>query len=186
MKRIITAICLALLLYSGGCGAKHTEPPETRDPTPATTAAPASPVEFAGQGLRLTYPPAWKTSPSDDYVLLIAHGGDAAKGSISVEVPKLPAHVPGMIPLGLVVNGYVDDMKKQHPGVAVAQPVSMRVSGASAKRVRSKWEGDAEDAVLAVRGDHVYIFRASGEGASRDDSDVARTFAAVLESVKWE
>jgi hypothetical protein len=189
MKGIITAICVSMLLCfaAGGCGAKKAETSAARDDATKTSAsAPAAtPVEFAVKGVRLTYPSTWSTSPSDDYVLLLVKGRDASQESISVEIPKLPPHLPGMIPLGLVVNGYVNDMKKQHPGVAVSQPVPMRVDGAAAKRVRSKWGGGAEDAVLAVHGDNVYIFRASGLDAKQDDSDAAQAFIAVLQSVKW-
>ena len=57
-----------------------------------------------------------------------ARDGDKAP-AVSLEVPKLPPHIPGLIPLGSVVGGYIDDLKKQHPGVKVDDPSTNPANG---------------------------------------------------------
>ena len=152
-----------------------------------------SAIEFASKahGIRLAYPADWKAAPSKDYVLLLVPAdakNDSTGKSISLDVPKLPPHMPGMIPLGLVVNGYMDDLKKPHPGIAVEKPAAASVAGANARRVRSTWKSEAqsrvEDAVLTVHGDRVYIFRADSEAAEAER--MRQKLEGVLATVTWK
>src|SRR5688500_10322690 len=85
---------------------------------PASTRPLAMSTEFNGPGIRLSYPSGWSPVPSAELVLLLAPS-PASKTVVSLDVPKLPPHIPGLIPLGAVVNGYVDDLKKQDPHVNV-------------------------------------------------------------------
>ncbi len=143
-----------------------------KDMPPTTQPLSSAMREFASveHGVRFGYPAGWSSTPTDAYVLQIVSGSS----SISLDVPKLPVHVPGFIPLGMVVNGYVDDLKKKAPAVKVEAPVALKVAGANAKRVKSS----VEDAVLTVHGDRVYIFR-----ATPDASDVLDD---LLRSVQWK
>jgi hypothetical protein len=187
-----------------GCHPKHPAPPSQRgadtqpsaDPQSAGTPVAAATSEFSppGLGIRLTYPADWRPVEQKDYALAIAPA-DVLRASprptspvVSLEVPKLPPHVPGFIPLGAVVNGYIDDLKKQYPGVKVDPPASAKVAGANARRVRATWTTDGatrgEEAVLTVHGDRVYILRANA--VSSEGERAREVLDAVLESARWQ
>ncbi len=174
MKSAAAPLLLALLMFSTGCRTHSVAQPAA--PLPAS-------AEFASHGVRLRYAPPWSPADNANYVLMLV---DPARPglTISLDVPKLPPHVPGLIPLGMVVNGYVDDLKKQHPGVAVSDALATRVAGANAKRVRSTWDSQSEEAVLTVHGDRVYILRANSPVA--DAASATELLDAILGSVKWE
>jgi len=123
-----------------------------------------------------------------------ADGGedDATEGrppvrGISVDIPDLPPHIPGLIPLGLVVNGYVDDLREQYAEVTVEARAPTKLAGANARRVKSRWRAGsrayAEDAVLAVHGDRVYILRLTADAAEYPSQ--RPTFEDVLQSLQW-
>jgi hypothetical protein len=138
----------------------------------------------------LSYPERWREVSSGDYTLrLVPHdAADDSDVSVSVEIPKLPPHIPGLIPLGSVASGYVDDMKQQHAGVEIAPPAATKVAGANARRVVSTWkaaDGKAlsEDAVLTVKGDRVFIFRANADESNRDRA--TQVLDELLDSVQW-
>jgi hypothetical protein len=202
MHRIAcTTMLLGAAAATGGCHPKRSAPPSQRgaDTQPTATAAPvATPAtsEFspAGLGIHLTYPGEWRPVEQREYALAIAPAAVVQAGPhptspvVSLEIPKLPAHVPGLIPLGMVVNGYVDDMKKQYPGVKVDPPANTKVAGANARRVRSTWVAEgktrSEEAVLTVHGDRVYILRA--DATAEDAARSREVLDAVLASVRWE
>ncbi len=127
--------------------------------------------------------------PTTEYVLRVSPPGTTPDvAAISVDVPELPPHIPGLIPIGLVKNGYVDDMKKAHPGVAVGDADERMIAGAKARLVRSDWTENGrsrhETAMLIVKGDHVIILR-----ATCDQNEKPTTLAAfdeVVKSVEWK
>ena len=200
----VTTLALARVLATlafFGCR-PDAHPPVTQDaPTnaplstaPAHTTGTAAGVEFASpeHGYRLTRPADWSPVPSPNYVLQLVPPAAAAQDArpvvgISVDVPDLPPHVPGFIPLGLVVNGYVGDLKEQYADVKVEESNATRLAGANARRVRSRWTSGGrefvEDAVLTVHGDRVYIFRLTAHAADYPAS--TPTFEALLQSVGW-
>ena len=61
-------------------------------------------------GIALALPAGWTARASRDYVLELEPAGalGAGRREISVDVPDLPPHIPGLIPMGLVKNGYVE------------------------------------------------------------------------------
>jgi hypothetical protein len=160
---------------------------------PAPAPAPAQ-LGFAGPGVRLSYPGGWVAVPSDDFVLRLVPAGagnDAAAPSVSLDVPKLPPHIPGLIPLGRVVRGYIDDLKEKHRGVTVADPADTTVAGAKARLVRASWdEPDGasylEVAVLTVHGDRVYIFRGNQPAEANATEIVRPVLEQIIASVRWE
>jgi hypothetical protein len=184
MRRLTLWFCAVI---AAGLGCQPRQPPAS---TPGPFAATRPTVQFASSehGIRLSYPAEWSPVPSDEYVLRIAPAGDPGELSISLDVPKLPPHIPGLIPLGMVVNGYVDDLRKQDPAVKVDQPVATKVGGANARRVRSTRQSSGrtlvEEAVLTVHGDRVYIFRANADTAHGHEAQ--NVLIRVLTSVKWE
>jgi hypothetical protein len=108
-------------------------------------------------GVRVGWPGGWEREGSADYVVMLRGPGGAG---ISLDVPELPAHVPGWIPLGMVVNGYLDDLKKQVGKVEERElPKPGGALGDKVRMVRSVWDGMQETAVVVVHGDRVYILR---------------------------
>jgi hypothetical protein len=194
-----TILSAAVLCSAGGCGPKrdHDRGDENTTTSPASPASPA-PTEsatpttrpFTGPGVQLGYGGEWRKTDDPDYALMLVPdgAGKTSDVSLSVEVPKLPPHIPGMIPLGSVVKGYIDDMKQQHAGVHVEPPSMTKVAGTNARRVVSSWTANgkelSEDAVLTVHADRVYIFRANADAPNR--AHATHTLDALLESVHWQ
>jgi hypothetical protein len=187
------AICAAVVTAASACGcgrhataeASRVNPPATMPatmpsgPVFAGSAGPSThPVSFVSTAKRvgLEYPPDWKPTPSSDYLLLLVPVGASSSNerSISLDVPDLPLHVPGMIPLGSVVNGYLDDLKKQHAGLRVEESMSCAMPATKCRRVRSTWTANGrqfiEQAQLMVHGDGVYILRANDDAATFPDT----------------
>jgi hypothetical protein len=188
MKKRVIVISLAIIALAVCCRPRK---PVSAQPHGDELGAPgAKPVtkgpklfESKEKGVSLSYPSDWTERENKDYELEIVPSAGDGSTAISLEVPKLPPHIPGMIPLGSVVNGYIDDLKKQHPGVKIEDNSPVLVDKAKAKRVRSSWDGAGEEAVLTVHGDRVYIFRANADaGHAREATQVLNQ---VLESVKW-
>jgi hypothetical protein len=200
MRTLVATIILigvGLVMFMPGCRPKHAPPTPGPDSglqlpqQPATQTSTPTTRPFAGPGLQLAYSSDWQPTASGDadYALMLVprenvNGSDV---SLSVEIPKLPPHIPGMIPLGSVVKGYIDDVKKQHPGVHVEPPVATKLAGANARRVTSTWtdsgKGLSEEAVLTVRSDRVYIFRANADEPNRQRA--AHALDELLGSVQW-
>jgi hypothetical protein len=152
--------------------------------------APAGGGKFDGSkwGFSVEYPAGWVIKQSQDYEMFVVPAGSANdEPSVSMDVPSLPVHVPGMIPFKLVKNGYLDDMKKAHPDVQVHDETAPTVAGAKDALVTCTWKKDgkasSETALIMVHGDHVYIVRANyGEGGEKE---ARSAFDAVVKSLKW-
>lgn len=189
---------------AGGCG-RHAAANAGRVPAPATMPAsgPAGPVLAAStasstqpaafvstsRGVRLEYPAGWKPVASSDYLLLLLpiDGSSSGARSISLDVPDLPLHVPGLIPLHRVAGGYLDDLKQHHPGLRVEESASYPVAGAKARRVRSTWSDSGlpfvEQAQIMIHGDRVYILRANDDAGGFPETFHA--FSQVADSLRW-
>ncbi|MEA2709691.1 MAG: hypothetical protein QOF78_2292, partial [Phycisphaerales bacterium] len=130
----------------------------------------------------------WTKQPSEDFVLLLTRPGDAKGSQISLDVPKLPPHIPGLIPIGSVRNGYVDDLRQTYRGLETKDLEAPDVPGAQRRLVRSIWtdvkgRAQQETALLLVHGDHVYILR--GRGPVDDEPATRSAFDAVARSLQW-
>lgn len=163
-----------------------TEPPAATRPGPAT--APAT-VEYRNekQGIRLQYPSDWSPKEDKDYVLKLVPAGRDEGRRITFDVPDIPPHIPGMITLGRIEKGYLDDLKKDHPGLKVEESEDEAVPGGKGRLVRSTWaekkDAKMDVALLMMRGEHVYILAADGNAATFDA--VRATFDAIAKSLRW-
>jgi hypothetical protein len=160
----------------------------TQPAAPSPLVPPAVAFEDRSTGIRLEYPGDWQPREHGDYALRIAPAGQASAGAeITLDIPALPPHLPGMIPLGLVEKGYVDDLKQSFPGLRVEERSDHRVPGAHARLVRSAWQADggerAEVALLMVHGDHVYILRLTGPAG--DVASARPIFDQTSRSIRW-
>ena len=206
MRRAIPTVAILLALgLVGGCSRRR--PPARPAPSSATAPAPTQPSAggtFARPdlGVRLDWPAGWAERHSQDFVLLLVRapggggGGDGGasgagtsifNASISLDVPRLPPHIPGLIPIGSVRGGYLDDLRKSVGRIRPAELVPPQV-GAAARFVRSTWSDDAgrewqETALLMVHGDRVYILR--GRSIRADEEDTRAAFDEIVRSLKW-
>jgi hypothetical protein len=203
----VTSVFLTLATIAGvGCSRRHA--PAAGPSIPSTSPAPATPAvatpAVATQpaqggrfdrpklGIRLEWPAGWVERPSDDYVLLLAASKASRDGgeppTISLDVPGLPPHIPGMIPIGSVRGGYLDDLRKSVGPLKTRDEPPPPVPNSAVRLVRSTWT-DAhgqvfqETALLMVHADRVYILRA--RSATPDESAVRAAFDEVVRSLKW-
>jgi hypothetical protein len=161
----------------------------------ATVATPSSPstqpIAFVStaKGVHLEYPPGWKPVASADYLLLLLpiDGSSSGARSISLDVPDLPLHVPGMIPIGSVENGYLDDLRKQHAGLRVEESTPFAMPSTKCRRVQSTWTANGrtfvEHAQIMVHGDRVYILRANDDAATF--TDTLHACHQIADSLRW-
>ena len=107
---------------------------------------------------------------------------------ITLDIPDLPPHFPGMIPIGLVKNGYIDDLKKEvgKSGLDTKEEPS-KVAGAQGRMLRSTWLGKdqkatVETAWVLVHADRVYILRARFYD---EDRRTPEAFEEIVRSIRW-
>jgi hypothetical protein len=190
-----------LILLLAGCRGKTASAPPGASPNtspthpatlPATT--PAT-ITFDGSkygGILLDYPARWVPTPNKEYVLFLLPPGastNAADRSLSLDVPDLPPHVPGLIPFTLVKNGYISDLRKQHPDLQAREPSppAPQPPHTSAAFVLSTWSISGktmtEAALILLHGDHVYILRANYDADG--EAETRRAYDAMTGSVRW-
>jgi hypothetical protein len=166
--------------------AANPNPPATTPPPPTT--GPAT-VEYHNdkQGVRLRYPSDWSPKADKDYVLKLVPDKHDDGRMITFDVPDLPPHLPGMITLGRMEKGYVDDLKKDHPGLKVEEATDESIPGGKGRLVRSTWvekkEPKTDLGLLMMRGEHVYILAAQSPTAALDP--VKAAFDVVAKSLQW-
>src|SRR5438128_8250736 len=116
---IVAAASLACGCRRHTASGDATSPAPTSRPAIAPPPPMSKPVDASNQitfteahtGITLTYPSTWTPRPSKDYeLLLVCPGAADADTCISLDVPDLPPHPSGMIPIGMVRDGYVKDL----------------------------------------------------------------------------
>jgi hypothetical protein len=178
-------LLIVAAIAASGCG--HKAP---KDPAPASSVSEsANDGRFTDQKHKfaIAYTKPWterKPTGPDDVVSLKR---DDLKGEIAIAVPKLPAHIPGMIPLPSVEKGYIDDLKKRMKNVKETETQPVKIAGAFGRRFVIEGDesgGKKKLAVLAiVRGDTLYIMTA--ECPESEFEDVRGAFEQVARSWKW-
>jgi hypothetical protein len=137
----------------------------------------------------LSYPDGWHRVSVEEYALALAVDASGASGPmISLDIPDLPPHVPGLIPLGLVTRGYTDDLRKlRGESFRIVSDQRREVGGVTGQQIHSTWRNDQaihhETALLAVHNDRVYILRATADAEHQTETLAA--YEAVLDSIAW-
>jgi hypothetical protein len=163
-------------------------------PVMAATGQPsiAAPRTFTSKRLaiRVDYPAEWTPQENKDFELLLRPAqltGVEPERQITLDVPDLPFHVPGMIPLRLVKNGYLDDLKKQAGPLLRTREESCPLAGSETRLLKSTWQKDGrsffDTALVIVHADHVYILRAAGLAAAEPTTQPI--FDAMVKSLRW-
>ena len=204
-RRICAGLGLSGLALSPLCcgpsdetsAASAARPTSTNISTPSTSASASTPLaapvknvsyEDKKDGFKCEYPSDWKPRSDPDYVLRLVPANGAPSRSITLDVPDLPPHLPGMIKLNLIENGYVGDWRKKHADLKVEESADRAVPGAKARFVRLTWKEDgrvhSDLGLLMMHEDRVYIISADADAA-----DLAATrdaFDKVTASIQWE
>ena len=108
---------------------------------------------------------------------------------LSIDVPKLPWHPPGILPISEIERGYISDLKKNEIHDAkVDESVDVKVSDASAaRRVKCSGHENGKEmidvAVLIVHADRVYIITCDGDDAGYQTARSA--LDAAVASIQW-
>jgi hypothetical protein len=205
MRSFGATVVMACVLAAAGCS--RGPAPIAAGPLPATApstgpaptaAAEKDAPEQGGKfdrpdlGLRLDLPQGWVQRRSQDYELVLHRAGkggdDAGAPSVSLDVPDLPPHIPGMIPIGSVRKGYLDDLRKSVGDIKTTDLTPTSIPASAERMVRSTWTDSAkkpaqETALMLVHADRVYIFRARS-GAS-DEAATREAFDSLVRSLGW-
>jgi hypothetical protein len=189
-RSIHTFMALSLI----GFGCHDRQPVEVASP-PSTRPVSQAPTEFRSDqfGFRVTYPQGWQPRPSEDFVLefvpIDPPSADAGR-SISIDVPKLPPHLPGMIRIPLIQNGLVDDVKKKFRDVQIVESRDVDFPDAKARRLRLRWTGNGQpfeqEVLMLIHHDRVYIIRGTSPATNFAATNVSfEQIVSSLSSLKW-
>ena len=202
--RAVLICCAALVILSGGAMVSSAPPATGPSETKNNPATSPTPVAYDGskEGFRLSYPPDWKPKKSDDFTLLLlpaqapdskAKDTDLAGSKMSVDVPDLPPHLPGMITLTPMEWNFVADQKKRFADVKVTEKTDLKIPKTSARRL--VLAGHAKNAdgsagapytvvtLLEIHADRVYLV--SAEAKTDDYPAVRAAFDQVVASMTW-
>ncbi|HLL87673.1 MAG TPA: hypothetical protein VK324_00055 [Tepidisphaeraceae bacterium] len=144
----------------------------------------------------IAYPGDWVTRSNPRSVLSVgpkvaSPADEPATPELNVAVPKLPFHIPGMIPLGEVERGYVDDVKKRHTDVRVVRSDAIPFDKANARRFVLSGrpnEGGPErlyDVLVVYRGSTDKLYVITSESPAPDAAVAHRVLDDVLASWRW-
>ena len=130
------------------------------------------------------YPSNWKPVPGSKSQLQVAAPDG---GQLSLDVPALPFHIPGMIPVDQVESGYVEDFKKRMPDAAVTKLPDPTLPDTKQRRVKlaghQNGKVSIDEAVLIVHNDKVYILAIDTD--ERGYPKMHTVLDAVLTSLHW-
>jgi hypothetical protein len=159
----------------------------------ATTAPATSPAvatfEDKKAGVRLTYPADWQPVKGSKSLVDVEIPGDKGFSELSIDIPKLPWHPPGMLPMSQIESGYISDLKKNeiHDAKEI-ESVALKVSDCTAaRRVKSSGHENGKEmidvGILIVHADRVYILSCDGDDAGYPTARAA--LDASLASIEW-
>jgi hypothetical protein len=176
----------AMLVGVAGCRHRAAAAATVTATQPSVAKAPANSRVFDDKdhGFSALVPADWKEKTDEQNVLTV----DGPKGEeFDIAVPKLPPHIPGMLPLTAIESGYVDDVRKRLKDVEEGESTAVKVAGASARRFEITGKDDAGERKLLVfaiaKGDHLYIITGEGPADRYDAVKSASENAAA--SWKW-
>lgn len=195
MRQQLCGIIVVVSLGAGLCGCRHGAAKAADSTTTQPTTKPqlTDGVRFddKNHGFTLLHPTEWTRRKDDDpqNVLTIDRTAGKLQGAeIDVSVPKLPPHIPDLIPLMAVEKGYVKDVRKRLKNVNETDSQSVKIDGASARRFVLTGEdnnGPRKLLVLAiVNGDHLYVVTLDSPA---DEFPTAQpAFDLIARTWKWK
>jgi hypothetical protein len=175
--------CITILLLLPACQSSTPPSVPVKPPAPVTppvsTAAPV--FQNPTAGVAFDYPSGWAPHAKGKEIIFSVSSGPSV---LTLAYPKLPWHIPNLIPIDSVRSGYADDIKsKQITGAVETDLGAANIPDATATRVklagRVNGKPAVDEAVLIVHADHVYIL-----SIRSDDADYNAARAALDEAVK--
>src|ERR1035437_4902250 len=116
---MLGSLCLVLPI---GCGhrqgtvavAANPKIPPTTPQTMMLVPQSLSTYKSAPPAIQFDYPTDWVPDKalSASFAICAPKSAGAGYSSLSLDIPKMPWHLPGMISAKLVASGYISDMKK--------------------------------------------------------------------------
>jgi hypothetical protein len=139
---------------------------------------------------QLQYPSSWQPQENPDFVLSLvpvdSKAGDPSR-RLSVDVPSLPPHLPGMITLSRIKSGYIKSQKKKLPDAQIVTDAPQSVPNAQAEHVVVTGTLNGEkrtlDAVLIFHSERVYVIRVDTDSSYYPQAKPA--FDQMIQSLKW-
>jgi hypothetical protein len=170
-----------MLVQFAGCAPVARQSAPTTDPSLVYFASP-------NDGLSFCYPKTWHPVKDDTILTLAPIGQETLNGNhLVIDTPDLPFHIPGLIPMGPVVGGFEDDLKKRYKDVQESPWLDCMVGGVAGREVSAHATGDKGEvvvkAVLFVRGDHVYLIDAETDAAGAVSA--AAAYKTVVDTLQW-
>jgi hypothetical protein len=104
-----------------------------------------------------------------------------------LDVPELPFHIPGLIPISRVRSGYLNHLREKHGQIATTDLPSPKIADAKMSFFRSTWtesgQNVADTALILIHDDRIYILRARSD--AEHDAAVREAFDQIVNSLKW-
>jgi hypothetical protein len=177
MKFAALLMCLCVV----GCQSTPVLPPPGTAPVSVSGRQVYSDAEA---GISFSYPADWKrTAKSSTQMKLSAPGNT----QFTLDIPVLPFHIPGMIPLASVESGYVDDFKKRMPDAVVYTEADPTVPEAKQGRMLLTGHVDGKSAVddvaIIVHDDRIYILAVDSDSPSA--RQMSSALDGILQSLRW-
>ena len=185
MRFIRPALFLSILsILPLGCSSA-TPPPSTAPIVQPT--ANEQQFEYAPAGISFLYPANWKMVSTDPVQFKFVQTNQPDSVQLTLDIPKLPWHPPGWIPIDRVRDGYIDDEKKHMTAAQVSQQPDPTLSDARQHRVMMtgiiNGKPSTNDAVMIVHNDRVYIL--SVETDTPSYPPLKKALDEILASLKW-
>jgi hypothetical protein len=156
--------------------------------TPSETRAGGTEYRSRSGHFVLRYPSEWSSKRTQEHTLLLEREPTAGAERITVDVPQIPPHLPGMMTMKLVVKGYLDDLKERLDDFTVVERQDDRLASAAAQRLVATGRDRAGErrtivALVAIRKEQVYILQAD---ATPEGVRIARdAMTSIAESWDW-
>jgi hypothetical protein len=121
-------------------------------------------------------------------VLQLVPADASSDRRILFDIPDIPVHIPGMVRIGLVENGYVKDLKESHADAHTESSADRAMgAGVKARLVESSWMQSGQAwknvALLMIRNDNVYILSCRSDPAHA--AATRADFDQVVASFRW-
>jgi hypothetical protein len=163
-----------------------TPPPVTPVPVPQAN---QQTFQNRAGGIIFLYPAGWKSStPQATQFKFTAPDAKPGPVELTLDVPTLPWHPPGWIPIDQVRSGYIDDAKKKMPDAQTANLPDPSIPDAKAHRVKLTGTVNGKpavnEAVLIVHNDKVYILSIELEPTAYPTAQKALDLA--VGSLQWK
>ena len=138
--------------------------------------------------IQFNYPADWVPDKAETACFAMAAPSPDSYSCLSLDIPKLPWHLPGMITANMVASGYAQDVKKnQIHDAVVKENCPVKITGADARRVISigteHGKPSIDVAMVMVHADQVYILSADSDATGSDRARKALDDAVA--SLKW-